>query len=363
MLTGAGASSQEARHQQEIARGILLLSVFYLHALFAVVDHLGGPQAAPIAWSQNRVFAAQVALFFVLAGQSATHLGRRRLRSILSRSLALLILAAISHIPAVLLFDILDGEVVSGQMLRHLLVPVVLGTEYFTSVPWFFVVLAFTRVLAFALVRSIAWFVVSLLVVAAAAWLGDRFGLTDNLYEWRNLPVALPLFVLGMHLPKAWRPPRWMMFISVIGLPIAAFANSPGAFHWPCFNCDSLFVQQPLIGEMGFPPLLYLSLGFGYCLLAYAAVSLIGTWAGRAIRQFGSNSLLYLLMHGWVIVTIYPLAVQFLPDREQWFVYLGLVLVLPLGHWLLFILLFRPLSACQKLSYRLSQKVVALVYR
>jgi len=352
-------SSQVALHRQEIARGILLLFVFYLHALFAVVDHVGGPQAAPLAWSQNRLIAAQVALFFVLAGQTATSIERRPLRSILRRSLALLILAAISHIPAVLLFDLWGYEqLTSGQFLRDLLKPILLGTEYYTSVPWFFVVLALTRLLVYAFVRNKAWFIMSLLAVAATAWAGDRLGLTDNFYEWRNLPVALPLFLVGMHLPNGWSPPRWMMFIAVIGMPVTAFANSPGTFHWPCFNCDRLFVQQPLVGEMGLPPLLYLCLGFGYCLLAYASAALVGSWLGRAIRPFGRNSLRFLLMHGWVLVTIYPLAVQFFPHREHWLAYIGLALILPPAHWLLFLLMRRPLSACLKLANQLSQKIV-----
>lgn len=359
MSTGAAISSQVALHRQEIGRGILLLLVFYVHALLALVDHLGGPQAAPIEWFQNRLLAAQVALFFVLAGQTATRIGRQPFRTILCRSLALLILAAVSHIPAVVLFDLWGYERLTfGQFLSDLLKPILLGTGYYTAVPWFFVVLALTRLLVYALVSHTARFVISLLAVAAVAWAGGRLGLTDNLYEWRNLPVALPLFLLGMHLPKGWSPPRWMMVTSLIGLPVTAFANSPGTFHWPCFNCDRLFVQQPLVGEMGLPPLLYLSLGFGYCLLAYMSAALVGSWLGRAIRPFGRNSLYLLLMHGWVIVTIYPFAAQFLPHHEQWFMCIGLALILPPAHWLLFIMLRRPIFACWKLANQLSQQIV-----
>lgn len=356
--------SQVALHRQEIARGILLLFVFYLHGVFVLVDHVGGPQAGPIAWFQNRLLAAHVALFFVLAGQSAANIGLRPLRSVLGRSLALLVLAAISHIPAVLFIDrVWEGRVARSQLLRDLTEPILLGTGYWTSVPWFFVVLAVTRLLAYAFVRSKAWFVVWSLAVAAAAWAGELLALTDNLYEWRNLPVALPLFIAGMYLPKRWSSPRWLVILAIIGAPLAAFANSPGAFHWPCFDCDRLFVQQPFVGEMGLAPLLFVSLAFGYCLLSYTAAVLVGSRIGRAIQPFGRYSLRFLLLHGWLLVTIYPFAIGLLPKQEQWSVFVGLFLILPPLHWFLFLLLRRPLSACYKFANQLSRLVVNLGVR
>ena len=348
-----------ALNRQEISRGILLVFVFYLHALFMFVDHAGGPQAAPIAWFQNRLLAAQVALFFVLAGQSARSIGSRPLRPTLRQSITLLVLAAISHVPAALIVDLSDGGgVTPGKLLRDMIEPVLLGTGYWTSVAWFFVVLAIIRLLAYAFVRSKVWFVTWSLAVAAAAWAGTWLGWTDNFYEWRNLPFALPLFYAGMLLPNGWRPPRWIMVVSIVGLPVTALANSPGAFGWPCFNCDSLFVQQPFVGETGFVPLLVLCLAFGYCLLAYLAAALVGSRLGRFIRQFGRHSLLLLLMHGWLLVTIYPLVIQRLPNHEHWLTYVGFLLVLPPLHWYLFVLLRRPLAACYTFANRISRVIV-----
>ena len=144
---------------------------------------------------------------FFCFGRSNCHEYRNAATAtICCRSLALLILAAISHVPAVLLFDLWGYEqLTSGQFLSDLVKPILLGTEYYTSAPWFFVVLALTRLLVYAFVRNKAWFVISLLAVGAAAWAADRLGLTDNLYEWRNLPVALPLFFLGVYLPNGWK--------------------------------------------------------------------------------------------------------------------------------------------------------------
>lgn len=348
-----------ALHRQEFSRGIILVFVFYLHALFMHVNYVGGPQAAPIAWFQNRLLAASVALFFVLAGQSARSIGSRPLRTILRQSITLVVLAAISHVPAVLIIDLSDtGAVTPGKFLRDLMKPILLGTGYWTSMAWFFVVLAITRLLAYAFLRSKVWFVAWSLAIAAAAWAGTWLGWTDNFYEWRNLLIALPLFFAGMMLPNGWCPPRWIMVVSVVGVPVTALANSPGAFHWPCLNCDSLFVPQPFVGETGSLPFLILYLAFAYCVLAYMAAALAGSRLGRPIRQCGRHSMLLLLMHGWLLVTIYPLVIPLLPNHEHWVTYVGLILVVPPLHWYLFVLLRRPLSACYKFAKYISRVIV-----
>jgi hypothetical protein len=356
----ASTPGEGAGLRNDIGRGILIVFVFYVHSLHALVGGAADPAMMPAAWLQLKILAPQVALFFLLAGMSSHRLHAKSLRSVLVRSLMLLFMAVLSHlIGAVLELLLYPSLHPWSGALRAVAGPILLGTGYATFVAWFFIVLATTRLLAWCFMRAPAWFWAAAAAIGAAGLAAGHLGLGDNLFEWRNLPVSVTLFLVGTRL-SGDRPVRDVVALSgllvacAIGLLVTPALLSRG----PCLRCDLTFVAQPMIGAYGFLPAYLAQVAGGAAVLLWSAQRLQGTATGRVARFFGRSSLRFLLLHGWVITAIYPAAIiLLLPSQENLLVFPAIMALNLAVHALLFILL-RPalgsvVTACNRAAGRI----------
>jgi fucose 4-O-acetylase-like acetyltransferase len=109
------------------------------------------------------------------------------------------------------------------------------------------------------------------------------------------------------------------------------------------------FVAQPMVGEYGFiPTFLFQEILFLMFLLWCAQATRRNATAPNAAAKvacyFGRNSLQFLLLHGWVIITIFPFLIEWLLPYDSKAIFLALLIVNPLIHAGLFMLLKRVLN-------------------
>lgn len=350
-----------AAERQEIGRGILIIFVFYVHALYVLAGAAADPSTMANAWFQLKVLAPQVAVFFLLAGTSAHRLHAKPFRVVLVRSLMLLFLAVVSHLVGGLLEQLLyPGLYPWSGALRRLAGPILLGTGYTTFVAWFFIVLATTRLLAWGFLRARRPFWLGAVAIAAAGMAADHIGLTDNLFEWRNLPVSVVLFLAGMRLSddRKLGTPLALGCLAVaiaIGLLVTPALLTKG----PCLRCDLTFVAEPMLGSYGFLPAYLAQVAAGAVFLFWSAQRLQGTAPGRLAAFFGRSSLRFLLLHGWVITALYPAAIMLLlPNQANLLVYPAIMALNLVVHAVLFILLRPLLGIAVTVSNRAAKAVV-----
>ena len=252
------ASTATDGQRQVIARGYLLICVFYVHALYGVFQSLGGdPDRAMMAGVQLKLLAPDVSAFFFLSGMSARSFYRKGWLPALQPSLMLLILAALAHVVAVLL-DMAVQQVWYGQVwfIRKMFKPIVFATSYQNFVSWFLVVLAFARLFAYIFMRSWRIFL-GVAALAVGTVLASRaIGLPDNMYEWRNWPTATLFFLLGMRVPARWNIGTVWGLLALPATIALAWFNRPDLLTaGPCMTCDLGFVAQPMIGQYGSLPI------------------------------------------------------------------------------------------------------------
>ncbi len=348
-------------HRQAIARGYLLICVFYVHAMYGVFQGLGGnPAHAMLTGVQIKLLAPAVSAFFFLSGMSAPHFHRKRWLSALKPSLTLLVLAAIGHVVAVLL-DMAIQQHWYGTIwfVRRMFKPIVYGTGYTNFVSWFLVVLAFARIFAYAFMRSWRVFV-PIVALAAAAVLASRVaGLPDNLYEWRNWPTATLFFLLGMRVPRGWRIGRIWGVLALPATIALAWFNRPALLtEGPCLTCDLGFVAQPMIGQYGALPIYIVQQILFLIFLLWSADWSLGKMPGRVATYFGVDSLSMLLMHGWVLVTLYPLAARAVPPQESVFLFISILSTGIVIHAALYFYLRPVLHGLNAFSFKLSSVVI-----
>ncbi len=347
----------------EAARGLLLLGVFHIHALYASLEHLG--EVARQAQWQIKVLAPHVALYFALAGMTSRSLADKAWPAVVHRSLMLLLLALFSHALGVLILQALLKPWPSvPTLLAEVARPLVYGTGYATSVEWFFVVLAVVRLFAFAAARG--WHRLLFALVAAAALVSAaRFlGAPDNAYEWRNWPAALLLFWLGTRLAPNWRVPHALGLICAVAGLTLPLLNRPALLRdGPCLTCDIDFVAQPMLGGYGVMPLYLLQEGVATLGLLWLAQQVAPLRLGRFLAWVGRHSLQLLLLHGWVSVATYGLIWQVLPSAPGSWLFMAIFLVNTALHLLLYRLLRRPLDRVVALCAAASRRLVALARR
>ncbi len=346
----------------EIGRGILIIFVFYVHSLYIYAGVVANPAAVAPAWFQLKILAPQVAVFFLLAGMTSHAIAERPLRVVLARSLMLVFLASASHAVGVLLETLLyPGDHPWSGLAGRLARPILHGTGYSTFVAWFFVVLGTTRLLAWCFYRHLAVFAACALAVAMVGMSAERLGLPDNVFEWRNLPVSVVLFLVGMRLSGDRPVPHWAAAVGaatavVLGLLVTPDLQMRGL----CLRCDLTFVAEPMVGEYGFLPAYMAMVAGGSVLLLWGAQRVADTRAGMAARFFGRPSLVFLLLHGWVITAVYPAATLLLPRQENLLVYPVIMVFNVVLHAALFTLLRPLLDAVVAFCSRAARFVVAV---
>lgn len=342
-------SSAEA---QEAARGWLLLFVFFIHAMIGTAAYLG-PQAHA-TYYVLKILAPDVSAFFFLSGMAAPNVAAKVFAPVLRMSLVLLIFAAISHIGGFLI-QLAGGQYATAAVAaRALLLPLVTGTDTASFVAWFFVVLAIARLYAYAWLRSKIAFVVLVLVTWGAIRLGHRLGLPDNLFEWRNWPTATLFFLIGMRLPDPRKLPNWAGLGAMAGTVLLALINRHGLFRLgPCFTCDPWFVAQPMVGQYG-SILVYVPQQILFVLaLLWIAQRSGRTIGGHTARFFGRASLPMLLLHGWVLLTLYPGMLAALPRSETPFLYIAVFCTALVVHAVLYTFVAKPLDWLQRGVFKL----------
>jgi hypothetical protein len=346
----------------EVARGILLLGVFHIHALHALVDHLGEGSAWRLAWLQIKLLSPHVVLFFALSGATSAALADKRFSIVASRSLMLFLVAALSHLIGVLIVTVLwKPWPPIVDLLQELFRPIVLGTGFVNFIGWFFVALAVVRVFAFLL--SWSWRVFLLVAATAAVTIvaSQRLGLPDNLYEWRAWPAALVLFVLGTRIARGWRVPHWVGLPATIAGLLLPLFNRPDLWTaGGCLRCDPQFVAQPMVGGYGFAPLYFAQEVLAVFGLLWLAGLLTTTTLSHALAWVGRRSLQLLVLHGWVILSAYALASFISAHAVGPWIFLAVFAANTLLHVLLYKVLAKPLGAFFVTCSAASRKLVAL---
>jgi hypothetical protein len=248
-----------------------------------------------------------------------------------------------------------NAPIVGGRRAER---PIVLGTEYTNVVGWFFVVLAVVRVLAYLLSWRWGAFVLAVVIAVAAIVASERLGLPDNLYEWRHWPAALLMFMLGTRLARTRRIPHWLGLTAAAAGLALPLANRPGLWaEGVCLRCDPQLVAQPIVGGYGFLPLYAAQEVAALVGLLWLAGLLARTPLAHALAWVCHRSLPLLVLHGWVILSVYGLVVSIVvPSMGAWLL-LAVFAANTALHLLLYRLLAKPLglffSACSATSRKL----------
>lgn len=349
----------DSRSRQEIIRGILILGVFHIHAMYALSYSVGSPELSPLAWLQIKVLSPLVAAFFVFAGMGSKHLAERPTHSVLSTSLMLWLLTVVSHLLGIGLSYLVYEDWVSWRAFAKAIIkPIVYGTGYATFVCWFFTVLAMTRILVHLLLKrpliflTVVSFLIILLLVAHAC------GRPDNLHEWRNWPAAIALFLVGMRIPYEWKIPFWAGALGLVAAISIGLINSPTLLTiGPAWNREPTFVAEPMIGRFGFAPLYFLQVAASIVFFLWLGRAIHGTMAARTLKYFGAYSLQFLFLHGLALVSLYPLATCLFPARESIPLFIVFLIIIPALHALLYLIAHRPvhwlINTCGSLANRL----------
>ena len=341
-----GSLGDDVVVSQEVARGYLLIFVFYTHAMLGVAAHLGTN-----AWYvlfQLKYLVPGISAFFLLSGMSAPNMARKGYEPILRRSFSLLLFAIVSHLGGFLIMlagHLYDPPYAAAKALVR---PLVYGIDYEGFIGWFFLTLAIARLFAYQFLRSWPVFLAIAAGLACLVWFGKRLGLPDNIYEWRNWPAATLFFLIGMHWPRGWRIPHLIGVPAMVLSVLLALVNRHGLFHFgPCLTCDMRFQSEAMIGKYG-SILVYIPQQMLFALfLVWFAQRTAPTLIGRTARFFGRSSLPILLMHGWVLLTIYPGILSGMPSYETPYLFVGILCTAIVVHAVLYSLLSRPLDWIQ----------------
>jgi hypothetical protein len=347
--------------RNEVARGYLIICVIYVHILY-VVQAVGVPAGStPFTDAQIKLLAPHVTVFFYLSGLTSRQIGKRNFASVAQNSLTLLMIAWVVHIVGLLAATAIYGGYPTARALFHDLVkPVILGTGDVTYVAWFFTVLAVARLLAWIFEKSKIGFVVAVLAISAAVWTSQRLGLPDNIYEWRNWPVATLFFLLGMKTPKTFRLSAALALAALAGSLALTWINEPGMWHHaPCLrHCRLDFVSQPMVGQYGSLPVFLMQEAlFGLFLVAAAGWTV--PFITRTARFFGVPSLQILILHGWIIASLFPVLGYVLPHHENIALLVLLFFAGPAIHAAFYLLLRLPLNWTVASISDVSRRVIA----
>lgn len=353
--TGASATDRGA-----VARGYLLIAVFYVHALYGVFQSMGAnPAQAMAAGAQLKLLAPQISAFFFLSGMAAPHLNRKHWLAAIKPSIVLVILAALSHLGAIA-FDLATTPRWYGwRWLAHIaLKPIAVGTGYASFVAWFFVVLAAARLFAYLMLRARLVLILVLVVSGALIATADWRGWTDNFYEWRNWPTATLFFLIGMRVAIDRRIPTALGLLALPATLLVAWLNRPGLLaEGPCFTCELAFVAQPMVGQYGSFPVYVAEQLLFITFLLWVSGRTADTMPGRVAAFFGNESLAMLLMHGWVLTLLYFPAGRSLPGKESIFLFVSILATVIVVHGFLFFVFKGALRSVIRFAFRLGGAV------
>lgn len=330
----------------EVARGYLLIGVFYVHSLYGVIGTIGDPMNAPAAGLQMKLLAPNVAAFFFLNGMTSRYLANKPFRNALRHSLMLLLLAAGSHVVSMIVDQLLYQTHGSKRaFLRAMVEPLLLGTGYVNFIGWFLVVLAVARLFVYAFQYSYKVFALAVAVATGAILAGQYLGAVDNIYEWRNWPAAVLFMLLGSRMPPAERIPDTVGFAALPVALVLAWFNTPTLLsEGPCLACNLGFVAQPMVGQYGAAPVYVVQQLAFITFLWWVSARLPQGLPARVARYFGTAPLQFLILHGFLLVSLYPAASRGLPKFESGFLFVAVFSSVIVVHAIAFQLLKRPLD-------------------
>jgi hypothetical protein len=243
--------------------------------------------------------------------------------------------------------------------LRQFGKPLLTGTGQSGFVGWFFVVLAWTRVIAWTFERGWRWFIPAVLAYASLIWVGVRVSGMDNFMEWHNVPAAVLFFLIGMRIPRDWRVPHWL---GIAALPLSlaiGWFNRPDLFQTgPCLACDLGFATRMYYGLYGEPVML---IAMELSILVFVLWLAQLTLALRPARLFaflGQNSPQLLFLHGVILAAIQPWLLPLLPQRESAVLLIGVLVGSVLFHAALLRLLLPILNALLAACFTVARTVV-----
>jgi len=335
------------------ARGYMLLGIIYMHALIAFAS-TRAPEGVMASFVQIKLLAPHVSVFFLLSGMGARRIARRSVFQITRQSVALVLLAIISHVSGFLIQVAVEGTGGGfGRSLRMLVEPILLGTGYSTFVAWFFLSLAMARFLTYLLYRNMAVFAAVVVGLTGLVLLARQLGLPDNIYEWRTWPPAFLFFLIGTRLPAYLVIPVPLGFAAALGSAVLTWFNRPGVLiDGPCLECDITFVSQPMVGGFGsFPVFLVQELLFFAFLISVSRLAR-PEWVTRLPYFFGKYSMQILLLNGWFLLVFNAWLLPLLPERDSALLFAGLLGGGALAHRALYVLLKRPIDMMLLLSFR-----------
>jgi hypothetical protein len=355
--------------QSDIARGVMMLGVLHVHALIALRPHTPDHGTLTILWAQVKLMAPHVALFFALAGMTHQSLADRSLRNVASRSLMLVLVAAVSHVGGVALqYGLWTSPTSAYGLARDIAKPLIYGNGHWTFVTWFLIVLAVARLFTYALARSVRAFVVAAAGAAAAVALARWLGFTDNLYEWRHWPAAVVLLMLGARIPARWHIPHVVGAAALVaGFALTAINRPLLLSEGICVTCNPEFVATTRFNELGVLPVYVLQELLGMAGLLWMAQAFASTPLARPLAWLGRNSLTLLVVHGWMILSAYGLVRYVWPGTGGAWLFAVVFVVNVTLHATALFLLKSPLDkmvfACSAASRRIvgwSARVLSL---
>lgn len=328
------------------ARGYLLTFVFYVHALYLLIAAMPDPAAtAPAAAVQIKMLAPHITAFFFLSGLGARALGRRDFRTVLQQSLMLILVSWLTHIVGFLIAaGIYGGYSTPRSFVVSMIKPIVLGTNDSTFVAWFFSVLAVARMGAWLFERNKWGFAAAAAVLATMAAGSLALGMPDNIYEWRNWPLATLFFILGMRFPRDRRIGAAAGVAALAVSIVLAWFNQPRLYTTgPCWDCDLTFVAQPMVGQYGALPVFFVQEA-AFCLFLLWASQLQVRWVSTAALAIGTRSLQLLVVHGWVIAATFPFLSSLMPQHENPGLLIAMFILGPCVYLALYRLLRWPID-------------------
>jgi hypothetical protein len=290
--------------RDEAVRGYLIIGVFFVHALWDSTFFVQHWWQTPLSFALAKLAAPYISIYFFLSGMSARNLRKKSFRSMLPQSLMLILTAWASEGFAIILQNLLFGGFGYGlPFIRAALRPMLYGTGGCNFVTWFFTTLAVVRILGWVFVRDKFHFLLVVTVMGAFILGSIRLHLPDNLYEWRNWPMAALFFIGGMVLPKDFWVPRSLALVSLVLSFVLLWFNAPDLWtRGPCLTCHVSFAAQPMLGRWGSFPLYVLGAALGAVFLLWGGQDPYPAMLGKVARFFGRASLQFLLLHGWLLV-------------------------------------------------------------
>jgi hypothetical protein len=349
--------------RNEIARGYLLLGVFFMHGLWFYTAPMPDWHSAPIPFSILKLLGPDVSIYYLLTGMSLTGIGRKSFRAVLPQSLMLIFMAWVSEGLGIIAVQLLYGNYHAGlPFFKAAIKPMVYGTGGITVITWFFTTLAVARLLVWIFEKNKIYFTLAWLIILGLILASNELNWPDSLYEWPDWPMATLLMIIGLKFPKDWAVPR---AIGLASLPLSLLLiwfDVPGMLsHFPCLTCQIAFVAAPEVGATGFLPA-YIAAQFLFFLFLLWAAQVSPPMARNIGRYFGRPSLQFLLMHGWVLVTIWPMMSRLYPQQGNFIVPWAMLVFIPLTHAAIFKATETPLNRVLALCFKAGRTVTDWIY-